>query len=121
MLHSPFTIFLVCFGSVDFSFGRFVAGFLKSMRQNQASTDEEKTQDSIGLDLELKDLVCFGQVLELALIPYLSHVPHARKQRGKFLLTTKWKLFEPCFCRHSPARSDVELDSEHRAVIDQST
>ena len=121
MLHSPFKIFLAGFGSVDFSLGSVVAGFLESMRQDQSPTDEEKAQDSIGLDLELKDLVRFGQMFELVFIPNLPRVSHARKQRSKLLLTTKRKLFEPCVCRRSPARSDVELDSEHRAVIDQST
>jgi hypothetical protein len=57
MLHSPFKIFLAGFGSVDFSFGSFVAGLPESMRQDQSPTYEEKTQDSIGVDLELKDLV----------------------------------------------------------------
>jgi hypothetical protein len=61
MLHSPFKIFLASFGSVDFSFGSFVAGLPESMRQDQSPTDEEKTQDSIGLDFKLKDLVHFGQ------------------------------------------------------------
>jgi hypothetical protein len=121
MLHSPFKIFLAGFGSVDFSFRRFVAGLPESMRQDQSSTDEEKAQDSIGLDLELKDLVRFGQMFELAFIPNLPRISHAGKQSRKLLLTTKRKLFEPCFCRRRPARSDVELDSEHRAVIDQAT
>src|SRR5437016_10610972 len=62
MLHSPFKIFLADFGSVDFSFGSFVAGLPESMRQDQSPTDEEKAQDSIGLDLELKDLVRVGQM-----------------------------------------------------------
>ena len=91
------------------------------MGQDQSPTDEEKAQDSIGLDLELKDLVRFGQMFELAFIPDLPRVSHARKQRGKLLLTTNRKLFELCLCRHSPTRSDVELDSENRAVIDQAT
>ncbi|MEK7763972.1 MAG: hypothetical protein AAB433_20565 [Nitrospirota bacterium] len=103
MLHSPFKIFLAGFGSVDFSFGCFVAGLPESMRQDQSPTDEEKTQDSIGLDLALKDLVRFGQMLELAFIPYLPRVSHARKQRSKLLLPPKRKLFEPYFCRRSPA------------------
>jgi hypothetical protein len=38
MFHSPFKIFLAGFGSVDFSFGRFVAGLPESMRQDQAPT-----------------------------------------------------------------------------------
>lgn len=107
------------------------------MRQDQSPTDEEKAQDSIGLDLELKDLVRFGHMFELAFIPNLPRVSHARKQRSKLLLTTKMKLFEPCFCRRSPdlvclvylvrlvylviwiVSFFVELDSEPRAVIDQ--
>jgi len=40
-------------------------------------TDEEKAQDSIGLDLELKDLVRFGQMFELAFIPNLPRVSHS--------------------------------------------
>jgi hypothetical protein len=76
MLHSPFKIFLAGFGSGDFSFGRFVAGLPESMRQDQAPTDEEKAQDSIGLDLELKNLVRFGQMFELAFIPNLPRVSH---------------------------------------------
>jgi len=63
MLHSPFKIFLAGFGSVDFSLGSVVTGFLESMRQDQSPTDEEKAQDSIGLDFELKDLVRFGHLL----------------------------------------------------------
>ena len=104
------------------------------MRQDQSPTDEEKAQDSIGLDLELKDLVRFGQMFELAFIPNLPRVSHARKQRSTLLLTTKRKLFEPCVCRRSPdlvclvrlvylviwiVSFFVELDSEPRAVIDQ--
>jgi len=89
------------------------------MRQDQSLPDEEKAQDSIGLDLELKDLVRFCQMFELVSIPNLPRVSHPRKQRSELLLTSERKLFEPYFCRHSPARSDVELDSEHRTVIDQ--
>jgi hypothetical protein len=121
MLHSPFKIFLASFGSVDFSFGGFVAGLPESMRQDQSPTDEEKAQDSIGLDLELKELVRFGQMFELAFIPNLPRVSHARKQRSKRLLTSKRRLFEPYFCRRSPARSDIELNSEHRTVTNQAT
>jgi hypothetical protein len=84
MLHSPFKIFLASFGSVDFSFGSFVAGLPESMRQDQSPTDEEKAQDSIGLDLELKDLVRFGQMFELAFIPNLPLISHARKRAAHF-------------------------------------
>jgi hypothetical protein len=52
----------------------FVAGLPESMRQDQSPTDEEKARDSIGLDLELKDLVRFGQMFELAFIPNLPCV-----------------------------------------------
>jgi hypothetical protein len=121
MLHSPFKVFLAGFGSVYFSFGSFIAGLPESMRDDQSSANEKEAQDSIGLDLELKDLVRFGQMLELALIPDLPRISHARKQRGKLLLTYERKLFEPCFCRRSSARSNVEFDSERHTVIDQPT
>ncbi len=60
-------------------------------------------------------------MFELAFIPDFSRVSHPRKQGGKLLLPSKRKLFDPDFCRRSPARRDVELNSEHRAVIDQTT
>jgi len=121
MLHAPFKIFLAGFGSVDFSFGRLLAGLPESMREDQSPTDEEKAQDSIGLNLGLKDLVRFSQMFELTFIPNLPRVSPTRKQGSKLLLPSKRKLFEPYFCRRSPARSDVEFDSEPRAVIDQAT
>ena len=65
------------------------------MPQDQSPTDEEKAQDSIGLDLELKDLVRFGQMFELAFILNLPRISPARKQRSKLLLISKRKLFKP--------------------------
>jgi hypothetical protein len=73
------------------------------MRQDQSPTDEEEAQDSIGLDFKLKDLFRFSQMFELAFIPNLPRIPHARKQRGKLLLTSKGKLVEPYFCRRAPS------------------
>jgi hypothetical protein len=84
MFHSPFKIFLAGFGSVDFSFGSLVAGLPESMRQDQSPTDKEKAQDSIGLDLELKDLVRFGQMFELAFIPNLPGVSHRANSAANF-------------------------------------
>jgi hypothetical protein len=84
MLHSPFKIFLAGFGSVDFSFRSFVAGLPESMRQDQSPTDEEKAQDSIGLDLELKDLVRFGQMFELAFIPNFPVSPMRANSAANF-------------------------------------
>ena len=84
MLHSPFKIFLAGFGSGDFSFGSFVAGLPESMRDDQSSTNEKEAQDSIGLDLELKDLVRFGQMFELAFILNLPPVSHGANSAANF-------------------------------------
>lgn len=56
------------------------------MRQNESPPYEEKAQDAIGFDLELKDLICFGQMLKLAFILDLPHIPHTHEQGCKLLL-----------------------------------
>jgi hypothetical protein len=40
---------------------------------------KEETQDAIRFSLALEDLIRLGQMLELALIPDLPRVSHARK------------------------------------------
>jgi hypothetical protein len=118
-LHSPFKVFFVGFGSVDFPFWRLVAGLPESMRENQSSPDEKETQDSIGFDLEFEDLIRFGQMLELSLVPNPPRFSHSCKQRSELLLASKREAIEPLFGRHNPVRSDIKLDSECRTVIDQ--
>ena len=65
----------VGFGAFNFPFGCLVATLSEAMRQDESSTDEEKAQDSIGFDRELEDLIRFGQMFELAFVPYLSCIP----------------------------------------------
>ena len=89
------------------------------MRQDESSTDEEEAQDTVGFDFELKYLICFGQMFELAFVPNFPRIPHPREERGKFLLTSSGELFKPRFRRCTPIRSQVELDSQDRTVIDQ--
>jgi len=104
-----FELLLVRFSSLDFTFGRFVTSFPESVRQDESPSDKEEAQDAIGLDFELEDLIRLGQMLELALIPDLAGVAHASKQRGKLLLNSPRKLFEPFFSWYGSARGDIEL------------
>ena len=90
------------------------------MRQDESSTDEREALDAIHLDLELEDLLRFGQMVELSLVPGLPPVPHADKQRGELLLTCKRKAVRavlPLLQHRSERR---KLDSEHRNLKDQS-
>jgi hypothetical protein len=87
------------------------------MRQNQPTTDKKEAQDAISLDFKLEEP---GQMFKLTLIPDLSSVPHAHKQSGELLLSCNRKLFEPVFCWYGAIESNVKLNSEDRAVIDQS-
>jgi len=42
MLPPPFKVFLVGFGSVDFSFGSLAAGFLEPVGQDESSPDKRR-------------------------------------------------------------------------------
>jgi hypothetical protein len=90
------------------------------MRQNQPTTDEKEAQDAISVDFELEELIGPGQMFKLTLIPDLSSVPHAHKQSCELLLGCNRKLFEPLFCWCGAIGNNVKLNSEDRAVIDQS-
>jgi hypothetical protein len=48
---------LADFSSIDFSFRRFIAGLPESMCDDQSSTNEKETQNSISVDLELARII----------------------------------------------------------------
>ncbi len=81
------------------------------MRQDESPTDEEEAEDAVGFDFELKYLIRFGQMFELAFVPNFPRIPHPCEERGKFLLTPSGELFKPRFRRRHSIRSHVELDA----------
>ena len=89
------------------------------MGHDESPTDEEEAQDTVGVDFELEDLIRFGHMLERAFVPNFPRIPHPHEQRGKFLLTPLGALFKPRFRRGHSIRTNVELDTQDRTVIDQ--
>jgi hypothetical protein len=90
------------------------------MRHNQPTIDEKEAQAAISLDFKLEELIGPGQMFKLTLIPDLSSVPHPHKQSCELLLGCNRKLLEPVFCWYGAIWSNVKLNSEDPAVIDQS-
>lgn len=119
MLYPFFKIALVGFRPVNFSLRSLISCLAKPVSQNQPPAHKEKAEDSVGLDFKLKDLIRFGKVLELSLIPDFSRVAHAAKEGGEFLLYRHQELFEPLLRRSVTVWRDIEFKFENMAIVNK--